>query len=186
MKCSAGVNERAVCTAGTCRVRSEFSCSENPPACPRAAWDFESGSNDGIGFEDGGVTMARAHSGSYSAASRKWIKSIAIEGGYIRMSIKVCGGTTNLDGKTLSSWVYLDGPEFVAGKGSDCSFGYDSRADFNSTESTPIPATGQWFQISAKSNQETKTSELYLICWVKPKVGDNWMGTVYFDDVRID
>jgi hypothetical protein len=158
---------------------------DGPPVCPRASWDFESGSNAGLTFEDGGVTMARAHSGNYSAASRKWIKSIAIEGGYIRMSIKVCGGTTNLDGKTLSSWVFLDGPEFVAGKGSDCSFGYDVEGGFNSTDSTPILATGQWFQISAKSSQETKTSELYLICWVKPKVGDSWMGTVYFDDVRI-
>ena len=186
MKCPAGSNEHPVCMAGTCRVECSVSCSESPSVCQRASWDFESGSNEGLGFEEGGISVARAHSGRYSAASRKWIKAIVVEGGYIQMTVKLCGGTTNLEGRTISAWAYLEGPEFVPGRGSECSFGYDLDVGFKSTRSTAIPATGQWFQISATAGQQTKTSDLYLICWVRPKVGDSWQGTVYFDDVRVD
>jgi hypothetical protein len=182
--CVAAPNQHAACVAGACQSECSIVCSESPSACPRANWDFESGSN-GLEVEVGGLSDARAHTGRYSAASRKWVKSPAIEGGWIKIQINVCTGTADLLGRALSAWVYLEGSEFVVGRETSCHFGFDVENGFNSVGSTAVPGPNRWFQVTAKPFLSTKTSYLAVICWIKPVVGETWPGTVYFDDVGI-
>jgi hypothetical protein len=186
MQCGTATDQHATCSSATCGTECNVVCSEGTSTCPRSSWDFESGTNDGLQFEEGGVTDARAHAGRYSVASRKWVKSPAIQGGTSSMQIGVCTGTTNLLGETLTAWVYVEGSEFVSGKDTVCQFGFDVEGGFNSSASTMVPSRDRWFRISAKPFLPTKTSYLSVICWIKPAVGESWQGTVYFDDVTIE
>jgi hypothetical protein len=185
--CPAGNDrERRTCTSGVCATACLVSCSENPTACGPASFNFESGSDQGVTVDEGGVTEMKAHGGRYSAASRKWFKSPVLEGGFMRLSLKLCSGTTNLKGRTFSAWVYLEGADYVPGKSNVCSFGYLVPGGYNSTGHSPVVGRDTWFRISASTFVETETPELYVICWVQPAVGNSWSGVMYVDDVRIE
>jgi hypothetical protein len=187
------LRERALCVAETCRTECRVVCSESPASCANTSWDFESGSNDGLMVEQGGVTPVRANSGRYSVASRRWIPSpVVIGNGFVRMDVKLCTGTTNLLGRRVSMAVYIEGQEFDPAE-SGCYFYYvieegsNGAITSNGTTSIPVPSRDAWFPIQTRILEETKSRSLSLGCWIKPIAGaTTWQGTVYFDDFRIE
>jgi hypothetical protein len=190
-----GAGQRAICASGSCgkSCASGFvSCPETGALCKPVGWTFENGQT-GWFIRDGagGPSQVRAHGGTTSVATKlQFAPTPDLPDRDGRIELTLCAGNTNLAGRTLSAWIYIDGPEIVPFTGtytgtSYCLFGYLIAAGNLGGPGTSAQ-TGTWFRITDTVAATTQTPEIQVSCFIHPRAAGSWIGTIYFDDVTIE
>jgi hypothetical protein len=186
-------SEEASLCVGACPFGYAI-CNPGAAYCGRTLWNFEGGTptsasatewNPGeAGLE---YTMARAHTGSWSA------KILSDPGNYnAGPNIYMCDVNTGLGidlrGKSFKAWFLADGP---SDPGAYCQFG---TLDINGAQIDAFPGTptspgnfnvttyGTWFQVTYPfSASSSAIANLFFQCYFGA-----WAGSLYFDDVSIN
>lgn len=174
--------------------------------CHPAAFTFESGTTDGFTLDatssslpDASIvsTMVRAHGGSWSLLS-----PITGPGGSVVMTVPLCGQleVANLEGSTLSLWVYLESTMPLPYPLSTyVQIGLATQGGgIPSHQHTPLPdglPIGSWSHftetIDVAGAGQTHFGNLVTSMYVAfglpfPLTGVSpWVGRVYFDDITI-
>jgi hypothetical protein len=173
-----------------------LTCSNFPAQCQDAVFDFDTGPPSGAVITNGEVTTTRAHSGRYSVAVGNYRQTSA-NGGDVDFSISLCSdGVSNLAGRTVSAWAFIDGPSVLTlnpQTTSFCNFRFKTAAgDVTAGDSSRF-TTNSWFRFSWDFRQDqTATARINVRCHLLPvsSLGDpdgsKWNGTIYFDDVRFE
>jgi hypothetical protein len=189
VRCSVLQDQVTTCAQGSCQHACIFSCPESAGGCARAAWDFESPDQSAAldtHLDPAQVTTTRAHGGIHSVVTSTPFNADVPRARAYSVQLRICAGNANLDGRTLSGWVRLDGPP-IDPAASFCKFGYMISEDRGSSVTAAIPpaGVGSWFEVSGSISLDIATSWLALTCFVVPPSGDGWTGTMYIDDVTV-
>jgi hypothetical protein len=199
--CPAITNGTAVCRNGQCDANCNggtLACTGLPPVCVNPSWGFESNTTEGwVVHVQSGVTNAalsvsasstRAHTGSRSLSAP--VSTNFAQNRYVvSLDLTFCSsGGLDIGGKTISMWVYFEGPALNANCLSD-PYVYTTDGtsyDPNSFggQSATIPVANQWFQV--RSVMPTSESHIVRTLQFFTNLNiDGWTGTVYLDDITV-
>ncbi len=188
--------------AGACPTG--YSQCAGGTACSRVAWDFEThptvtnydpsdgdwASSDESSFGADALDYqvmppGRVHGGQWAARVRG---NSGIFSAGISVGLCPTGGTLDLRGKTVTFWMYLDGPstDVCGDPALGCHGCYFSASDASGAQteaqvSIGTPQFGRWFQTTFTfGSTATSVGTVDLVCDLNP-----WSGTLYLDDVSI-
>jgi hypothetical protein len=176
-------------TVATCNGTCAFSCRDDAPKCSDGscsviAWNFESGSLDGI--------VVRSSSGQPLAVRSFGMgnKALAVDVSQlntlseISFDLPIClSGSLDLQAKKLTFRVYFDGSP-------------PSSYDFWVQSAVPIPKTGAyldqigagtgvWTQYASPISKSMFASSVPTVTIQAGSLGGSFTGTIWFDDFKI-
>ena len=200
-RCPPTPNGAPACRQGRCESACEASalaCTGLPPACVVPSWGFESGTAEGWALRPSPqnaaspsvVSTARARTGTRALASEV-VTDFAREAYVITLERPLCdsGGGVDLGGKTITMYVYFDGPPLNTSVISDPyvftteGTSYDPLAAAG--QPPVVPQAGQWTRVSAVVPGNLAHIVTRLAFFSNVNV-DGWRGTVYLDDITIE
>jgi hypothetical protein len=166
-----------------------MTCLAESPICNAFTYGFENGVT-------GGWTLASACAGGgsptvSSVESHSGTRTLAIGcsgSGLMRLQHNLCTASTNkasIAGKTVSAWVYWDGPAFPTG---DTTSGCEltvwiSQASSGGQSSRVYKPVGGWHQMQKKIIDTLNPLQSVSIdCYVN----SNWSGVMYVDDITVN
>jgi hypothetical protein len=189
----------ATCTNHRCEVGcgpDKALCNGVTPVCLSPIWDFESNTaegwmNDPREMQAASplfVSTARAHSGTHSLATHVTV-NFAQKRFIVSFQKLLCAsGGIDLGGKTISAWIYFEGPALNTSVLTD-PYVYTTQGtsfDPNSYggQRPLIPRAGVWNQIISVMplDQERIVKELDFFTNLNL---DGWTGTVFLDDISL-
>jgi hypothetical protein len=139
------------------------------------------------------ISTVRAHGGTHSLAT-----DALVDYDQMRFILSIeqtfCGSQgLDLGGKTISAWVYFDGPQlsasccpvfpyvYVTGTGDASAY---SPNDVSMKPATQA-ATGQWLKVSGVMPTDLNHF-VYKLFFESNLNSDGWSGTVYIDDISLE
>lgn len=195
--CPAVANANATCRAGVCgfECMPQHERCASSSACQRVSWDFESGSSEGWTIKSstppttGSVAAGMAHGGQHAFRYRATLDQ-SLYASLVNLGRQdLCGGSAgggvNVQGRTLSAWFYIAGPDVDPNMSSCTVIGF-AGSDRQGNAITP-PPRGQWFQVRDQLTNaaNAKLDSITVACnLVASDPAAAW--DVYVDDITID
>jgi hypothetical protein len=195
----------AYCSGGQCGFRCNsgylecVSGSTNAVHCQRQYWDFEDQSLGGLrsllspsAIRDVAISARQAHEGRFSMALAINATGTGQTRGF-QVGQIVCGGQGYVPAESLSvsGWMYLEPADDKQTIGKASRFGMRVWTE-NGDDLVPAEPRGynEWFMMSTPigpiGKQMTQfASEAFLAPEIILPVGNDWVGTIYIDDILI-
>lgn len=197
IQCPTVTNANSTCRSGACgfECKPQHERCSAASACQLVNWGFESSGAEGWSITDsrpptsGQVASSMGHTGQrsfhYQAKLDSTFYSSIVSLGRSDLCGGIAGGGVNVQGRTLSAWFYISGPELDSNNSSCTVIGF-AGVERQGNSIVP-PPRGQWFQIRDQLTNAsmTKLDTINVSCNI---IGSDPSAVweVYMDDITIE